>query len=59
MKLTEIIPDDLPEWAIEAMANGQLFNVAFKKYDRLLVLATKHCPRDHNDWNEVVRLTWE
>ena len=26
IKITEIIPDDLPEWAVEAMENGQLFN---------------------------------
>jgi len=25
-KITEIIPDDLPEWALKAMADGQLFN---------------------------------
>ena len=25
-KIIEIIPDDLPAWAIEAMAKGQLFN---------------------------------
>lgn len=26
MEIIEIIPDDLPEWAIEEMARGQLFN---------------------------------
>lgn len=25
-KITEIIPDNTPEWAIKAMAEGQLFN---------------------------------
>ena len=30
-KIIEIIPDDLPEWAIEAMAEGQLFTVTFEK----------------------------
>lgn len=24
--------------------------------DRLLVLAIKHCPRDHHDWEELMRL---
>jgi len=28
-KLTETIPDDMPEWAIEAMAEGRLFNKTF------------------------------
>jgi len=23
---------------------------------RLLVLATKHCPADHHDWPEILRL---
>lgn len=23
---------------------------------RLLVLATKHCPQDHHDWPEILRL---
>lgn len=31
MELTEIIPDDLPEWAIKAMAEGQFLNVVFEK----------------------------
>lgn len=30
-KITEIIPDDLPDWAIKAMAEGQFFNVVAKK----------------------------
>ena len=24
--------------------------------DRLLVLATKHCPHSHNDWQEILRI---
>ncbi len=24
------------------------------EYDRLLVLATKHCPKDHHDWPEII-----
>ena len=32
--ITEIIPDDAPEWAIKAMAEGQLFRVCFdREYD--------------------------
>jgi len=30
-KITEIIPDDMPEWAWEAMDRGQLFNVMLDK----------------------------
>lgn len=35
MKITEIIPDDLPEWAIKAMAEGQLFKVTFDRIRKL------------------------
>ena len=35
MKITEIIPADLPGWAIKAMADGQLFNVTFAKINEL------------------------
>ena len=32
--ITEIIPDDAPEWAIEAMAEGRLFSTACdREYD--------------------------
>ena len=31
MKITEIIPDDLPEWAKQAMDDGQFFNVVSEK----------------------------
>lgn len=27
-----------------------------EKLDRLLTLATKHCPRDHHDWSEIVKI---
>jgi len=30
-KITEIIPDDLPDWAIDAMAEGQFFNVVAER----------------------------
>jgi len=29
--ITEIIPDDLPDWAIEAMAEGRLFRACMEK----------------------------
>ncbi len=29
--ITEIIPDDIPEWANEAMAEGQLFRVCIER----------------------------
>jgi hypothetical protein len=35
MEITEIIPDDLPDWAIKAMAEGQLFTVTFERIKRL------------------------
>ncbi len=48
--ITEILPDDAPEWAIKAMAEGQLFRVCFnrdkelrEKYDELIYqVETKH-----------------
>ncbi|MBL3601080.1 MAG: hypothetical protein JMN25_14645 [gamma proteobacterium endosymbiont of Lamellibrachia anaximandri] len=27
-----------------------------KRQDRLLVLATKYCPREHHDWREILRI---
>ncbi len=35
MEIIEIIPDNLPEWAIKAMAEGQLFNVTFDRIRKL------------------------
>ncbi len=26
-------------------------------YERLMVLAVKHCPKEHHDWEEVLELT--
>jgi len=34
-KIVEIIPDELPAWAIEAMAEGQLFNTMLNKIKEL------------------------
>ena len=25
--------------------------------DRLLVLATKHCPKNHHDWDEILKIS--
>lgn len=35
LKVTEIIPDNLPEWAQEAMDAGQFFKAALEKVDTL------------------------
>jgi len=32
---TEIIPDDIPDWAREAMEDGQLWNRVFEKIAKL------------------------
>lgn len=37
-KITEMIPDNMPEWAREAMVDGQLFNITF---GRIRVLEEK------------------
>lgn len=34
-KIVEIIPKDLPDWAVKAMEEGQLFNVMLKKINKL------------------------
>jgi hypothetical protein len=31
MKITEMIPKNMPQWAKDAMEEGQLFNVTFDK----------------------------
>ncbi len=36
--ITEIIPDDMPEWAIEAMASGQFFRVCLERVEALQAL---------------------
>ena len=33
--ISEIIPDDLPDWAAKAMAEGQLFNVTFDRIKKI------------------------
>ena len=31
-------------------------DVIQRERDRLLVLATKHCPKNHHDWQEILRI---
>ena len=33
--ITETIPDDIPDWAIKAMAEGQLFSITFERVRKL------------------------
>ena len=55
--ITEIIPDDAPEWAIKAMAEGQLFRTCFERdkelrarYDELIYqVATKYPGESRHD----------
>jgi hypothetical protein len=28
-----------------------------RERDRLLVLATKHCPKEHHDWQELLKIS--
>jgi hypothetical protein len=51
--ITEIIPDDAPDWAIEAMAEGQLFRTCFKrdkelreKYEELIYQVETKYPNE-------------
>ena len=60
-KITEIIPDDIPQWAKEAMANGNLFAECIRRAEQsatgqcewvsvedaklLLSFAPKDCPK--------------
>ena len=34
-KITEIMPDDIPDWARQAMSKGQFFNVALARITQL------------------------
>jgi len=55
--ITEILPDDAPEWAIEAMAEGHLFRTCFardkelrEKYEELIYqVATKYPGESRHD----------
>jgi len=44
-KIVEIIPDKLPKWAIDAMEEGQLFNVMLERivtYEQVFLQAHEH-----------------
>ena len=41
-KITEIIPDNLPGWAIKAMAQGQLFITMLKRIEDLEAFKTNY-----------------
>lgn len=43
----------LKQWCGK-LYEGHLVN---KQLKRLMVLAVKHCPKDHHDWKEVLELT--
>lgn len=42
--------------SLEAKANADLIVKAVNNYERLLVLATKHCPSDHKDFKEIINI---
>lgn len=39
-----------------AMFCDKCFKEVMAERKRLLTLATKHCPRDHHDWQEILRI---
>lgn len=56
MTITEIIPDDLPEWMIEAMADGQFFNRVLEKVKELELICTDEKVKailDHNTGHKM------
>jgi hypothetical protein len=60
--ITEIIPDDLPEWANEAMADGQLFRVCIEKAtskDDLLEMAWVIIANAHQGFWENAPDAWQ
>lgn len=52
-----------PEWAASRIQAGEdaiaCLQKALEKRNRLLVLAIKHCPREHYDWQELLRMAKE
>ena len=42
-KITEIIPDDMPDWAKTAMEKGQFFNVAIMRAEEIRVDEQERC----------------
>lgn len=50
-------------WRISYQSSEQAARAAYKEIselqkqrERLLVLATKHCPKDHHDWQEILEI---
>lgn len=41
--ITEIIPDDMPEWAKQAMDEGQFFNVVCERLKELETALVQSC----------------
>lgn len=57
--ITEIIPDDYPEWAKKAMDEGQFFNVVcerFKKHEEILKVVNEQA-EDDGLWFDPVTIT--
>jgi hypothetical protein len=50
MAITEMIPDDLPEWAIKAMAEGQLFTVTFDRIRKLESMCKAAASEINDHW---------
>lgn len=48
--ITEIIPDNMPEWMIKAMADGQLFNEVIKRVEQ----QEKECICKGN-WQSIIK----
>lgn len=53
------IHDALPHAAMQLLARDVTRFLSEKDdaYKRLVVLATKHCPRDHHDFEEIIKLS--
>jgi len=52
-KVTEIIPDELPEWAEDAIAKGQFFKEAVQKVETLQAAIDDWC--DNFNYDEYFR----
>lgn len=56
MIITEIIPDDIPEWAKDAMDRGQLFN---EMVQREIIYQLPWWLKDRKGWPiELVKDKW-
>jgi len=41
---------------LNVLQDGRPLRIKPLDLDRALVLALKHCPRDHHDWEELVKI---